>query len=171
MKRFKLILVALLALLLTNCKTIQYVPIETDTQVHIVDSVAIHYLDSIRIYEATRYRDMAWMGDTLRIRGQRSTAWAVADTTKEMLIGGLEEDKVEEKVRYVYRDREILKDSIRTVEKPVPVEVVKEVKVIPKFWMVFGIIGIVLSVLGITLGYFKLKSKGILSKILKSIKR
>ena len=41
-------------LLCGSCRTI-YVPVETDTSVSVKDSTAIHYIDSIRITEATRY--------------------------------------------------------------------------------------------------------------------
>ena len=145
------------AVAMQSCKTLQYVPVETDTQVHIIDSTAIHYLDSIRIYEATRYRDFAWMGDTLKLNGNRSRAWAVADTLKGAIVGEIEEDPVEEKTRIIYKDRVQYKDSIRSVEVPVPVEVTKEIKVIPKFWRVMGILGIILSCVLVGLGIFKLK--------------
>lgn len=159
------------AVLFTSCRTPQYIPIETGTTVHIVDSVAIHYLDSIRIFEATRYRDMGWLGDTLRIEGQRSRMYAVADTLKECLIGSLEEDKVEEKTRIVYKDKIIVKDSIRYEEKPVPVEVEKTVRYVPKFYRIFSIIGVFLTaVLGV-FGYLKLKGSGLFSKIVNLFKK
>lgn len=157
MKKFLLIIAV--ALGMAGCRTPQYVPIDTDTQVHVIDSVAIHYLDSIRIYEATRYRDMAWMGDTLRIEGQRSRMWAVADTTKEAMIGGLEEDKVEEKTKIIYKDRVEYRDSIRNVEVPVPVEVEKKVKVYPRWMVVLSLLGIVSTLVLGFLGYLKIKKK------------
>lgn len=162
MKKFLLIIAV--ALGMAGCKT-QYLPIETDTQVHVIDSVAIHYLDSIRIYEATRYRDMAWMGDTLRIEGQRSRMWAVADTTKEAMIGGLEEDKVEEKTKIIYKDRVEYRDSIRNVEVPVPVEVEKKVKFVPWYHKLLSGIGIISLLVVLVLAglkIIKLKTTGFL---------
>ena len=140
-----------------SCKTLQYVPVGTGTTVNVKDSTAIHWIDSVRIHEKTRYKDLAWLGDSLQIEGQRSRMWAYADTTKECLIGGLEEDEVQEKTRIIYKDRLVYKDSIRIEEKPVPVEVEKEVKVIPKFWRVMGILGIVLSCLFLFLGFLKIQ--------------
>ena len=114
---------------------------------------------------------MGWLGDTLRIEGQRSRMYAVADTLKECLIGSLEEDKVEEKTRIVYKDKIIVKDSIRYEEKPVPVEVEKTVRYVPKFYRIFSIIGVFLTaVLGV-FGYLKLKGSGLFSKIVNLFKK
>lgn len=165
MKKFFLIIGILAGIL--SCKTV-YVPVETDTQVHVIDSVAIRYLDSIRIYEATRYRDMAWLGQRLEIQGERSSMWAEVDTTKEAIIGGLEEQPYEEKTRIVWKDRIQYKDSLVYKEKPVPVEVKVPEPYIPRFWMVFGIIGIVLSCVLITIGIIKIKSGKFLKLFRKS---
>ena len=108
--------------------------------------------------------------DTLRIRGNRSEMTAWTDTTNNILNGSLEEDPQEEKTRIVYRDRWKVRDSLVFKEVPVPVEVTKEVKVIPKFLRVTGRFGIVCLVLLLAVigwkvyGFFK--GKDIL-KILK----
>ena len=136
-----------------------YVPLETDTQVHIKDSTVYNYIDSIRIHEKTRYRDFSWIGDTLKLNGNRSRAWAVADTLKGCLIGEIEEDKVEEKTRIVYKDRWKVRDSLVYVEKPVPVEIVKEKKVYPLWMIILSCLGIASTlVLGFEI-YLKLKKK------------
>jgi len=152
-------IVLLTIIIMTACSVIKPVPIETGTSVHVKDSTAIHYIDSVRIHEETRYRDMAWLGERLEIEGQRSRMWAEADTLKEILIGGLEEDEVEEKTRIVYRDRVEYRDSIRIEEKPVPVEKIVERKIIPRFWRFFGILGIILSCLLLFKVYLKVKEK------------
>lgn len=146
----KKLLILLTAILIGGCSVIKPVPIETGTTVHVIDSTIYHVIDSVRITEATRYKDMAWLGDTLKIEGNRSRMWAYADTTKEAVIGGLEEDKVEEKTRIVYKDRIEYRDSIVTKEVPVPVEVVKTVH--PKYekwlwiWSVLSFLGIALFI-------------------------
>ena len=163
MKKFFLIIA--LALGIAGCRTPQYVPIETDTQVHVIDSVAIHYLDSIRIYEATRYRDFAWMGDTLKLKGSRSRAWAVADTLKGAIVGEIEEDPVEEKTKIIYKDRVEYRDSIRNVEVPVPVEIEKKVKFVPWYHKLLsgvGIISILIVLILAALKIMKLKTTGFL---------
>lgn len=153
----KILVLFATALLLLGCKTIQYVPIETDTQVHIKDSTVYNYIDSIRITEATRYRDFSWIGDTLKLNGNRSRAWAVADTLKGCLIGEIEEDPVEEKTKIIYKDRIQYRDSIRNVEVPVPVEVIKEKKIYPKWLVLLSILGVISTmVLGFQV-YLKVK--------------
>ena len=131
------------------CKTV-YLPIETGTTVNVKDSTAIHYIDSIRIKEETRYKDFTGLLDTLKINGQRSRMWAAADTTRDALVGGLEEDSVEEKVKIIYKTKWMVKDSIRIEEKPVPypVEVVK--KEVPRWcWW-----SLVINILGLLTGAF-----------------
>ena len=155
MKRAIAILITALAI--GGCAVIKPVPIETGTTVHVIDSVAIHYLDSIRIYEATRYRDFAWMNDTLKLNGSRSRAWAVCDTLKGAITGELEEDPVEEKTRIVYKDKIVYKDSIRFEEKPVPVEIVKEKKIYPKWMIVLSILGVISTLVLGFIGYLKIK--------------
>lgn len=158
MKKIGMVIITALALI-TSCRTIQYVPVETNTDVHVKDSTIYNYIDSIRIHEATRYKDMAWLGDTLQIEGQRSRMWAVADTTKEVLLGGLEEDKVEEHSKIIYKDKIVVKDSIRTVEKPVPVEVIKEKKIYPKWMVILSILGITLSCFFLFKVYLRIKER------------
>jgi len=151
------------ALSLGGCKTIQYVPIRTDTQVEVKDSTVFHIKDSVRITERSRWKDYGGLLDTLKIRGNRSEMRAWTDTTNNILNGSLEEDPQEEKTRIVYRDRWKVRDSLVFKEVPVPVEVTKEVKVIPKFWRVTGIFGIVCLILLLTFagwkvyGFFKFR--------------
>ena len=153
----KAIITLIAALAIGGCAVIKPVPIETGTTVHVIDSVAIHYLDSIRIYEATRYRDFAWMNDTLKLNGSRSRAWAVCDTLKGAITGELEEDPVEEKTRIIYKDRVEYKDSL--VYKEVPIEVEKIEYKTPKWsWysLLFNILGVMVGALVI---YLKVKGK------------
>lgn len=155
----KLLITLITALAIGGCSTIKYVPVETNTEVHIKDSTIYNYIDSIRIHEATRYKDLAWLGDTLNIEGQRSRMWAVADTTKEVILGGLEEDPVEEKTRIIYKDRWKVRDSLVYVEKPVPVEIEKEIKVYPRWMIILSLLGIASTlVLGFQV-YLKIKRK------------
>lgn len=138
--------IMLLLLLVVGCGSVKTVPITTNTEVHYVDSVRYEIRDSVRITEATRYRDMAWLGDTLAIEGKRSSMWATADTAKGAIIGGLNEKEVEERTKVIYRDRWKTKDSLVFQDRPVPVEKIKVEKVVPKFWKFFGWVGM-LSVL------------------------
>lgn len=156
----------LLCLSVGGCKTV-YVPIETGTTVNVKDSIRWEIKDSVRITEATKYRDMAWLGDSLKIEGQRSKCWAVADTTRGAIVGGLEEDRVEEKTRIVYKDRWKVRDSI--VFKEIPVEVEKPVEIIkiPWIYKVLSAVGF-LSIIGIVLWVLwrYLRNKGLLVGLL-----
>ena len=151
MKRF---LTFLILVILTACGPIKHLPpAENNHSVEVRDSVRI--VDSVRIREATKYRDFAWLGDTLKIDGQRSHMWAVADTTKEAVIGGLEEDKIEEKTRIEYKDREV--HDTTYIKEPFPVEVEKVVA--PKLYpwsLAFNFL--FLAVIGLWI-YFKTKMK------------
>lgn len=167
-KMKKILTIFILILSIVSCKTV-YVPIQTDTSVNVKDSTVLNIKDSIRITEATKYRDMAWLGDTLRIRGQRSRMWAVADTVKEAIIGGLEEDKVEEHYKIIYKDRWKTRDSLVFKEVPVPVVETKIEKYIPK-WCYYSLVFSILVLLGLGLKYW-LKFKGIaIADILRKFK-
>ena len=141
-----------------SCGQIKYVTTESGTTVNVKDSTIYHYVDSVRIHEATRYKDMAWLGDTLKIDGKRSKAWAYADTSKEVLIGGLEEDEYKEKTKIVFKDRWHVRDSLVYVEKPVPVEITKEKKVYPKWMIILSFLGVISSMVLLFLGYLKMKN-------------
>ena len=123
-----------------SCRTI-YVPGGTTT-VNVKDSTIFHYVDSVRIHEATRYKEMGWLTDTARIKSSRGNiAWAVADTAGERLTLGLEEAPFEEKTRIIYKDRWNVRDSI--VYEPYPVEVTKEkiVKHVPWIYRILSLFG------------------------------
>lgn len=142
--------IMLLLLLVVGCGSVKTVPITTNTQVHYVDSVRYEIRDSIRIIERSRWKDYGGLLDTLRIRGNRSEMKAWTDTTNNILNGSLEEDPQEEKQRIIYRDRWKTKDSLVFQDRPVPYEVTKEVKIIPKFWIITGVFGIICMVLLLT---------------------
>lgn len=146
-----------------SCGQIKYVPVNTATQVEIKDSTVFHIKDSVRITERSRWKDYGGLLDTLKIRGNRSEMRAWTDTTNNILNGSLEEDPQEEKTRIVYKDRWKVRDSLVYVEKPIPVEVIKEVRTVPRFWTISGIFGIVCFVLLLTVigwkvyGFFKFR--------------
>ena len=141
-----------------SCKTV-YIPISNGTEINVKDSTVYHYIDSVLIKEATRYKDMAWLGDSLKIEGQRSRAWAIADTLKGCLLGGLDEDEVKEKVRIVYKDREVLKDT--TIYKEIPIEIPVETvkKVYPRWLVVLSILGVLSTAVLAFQAYLKIKKK------------
>ena len=130
----KIVEIGLLAAVIFSisaCRVI-YIPIETGSSVNVKDSTVVHYIDSVRIHEATKYKDIAWLGDTLKIEGQRSKMWSYADTTKEALIGGLEEQEIKEKTKIIYKDK--LKEVHDTTRIEIPIEIEKEVRITPKLY-------------------------------------
>ena len=148
------VLVCAVGLLCGSCGASSHLPREEVITTY-KDSTIFHILDSVRVTEATRYKDMAWLGDSLKLVGNHSRAWAVADTAKGALIGCLEEDKVEERYKIIYKDRIVKKDSL--VFKEIPVEVEKVKEVVPRWawWsLAFNILGILLGGLLI---YLKMK--------------
>lgn len=156
----KLLITLITALAIGGCSTMHYVPVETDTQVHIKDSTVYNYIDSIRIHEATRYKEMGWLTDTARIKSSRGNiAWAVADTAGERLTLGLEEAPFEEKTRIVYKDRIQYRDSIQYVEKPIEIPIETEVKVYPRWMIVLSLLGIASTLVLGFLVYLKIKKK------------
>ena len=137
-----------------SCGQIKYVPVET-TEVHYVDSTILHIKDSVRITERSRWKDYGGLLDTLKIRGNRSEMRAWTDTTNNILNGSLEEDPIEEHSKVIYKDRWKVRDSLVYVEKPIPVEITKEVRIVSRFWRVTGIFGIVCLVLLLTFAGWK----------------
>ena len=138
-----------------SCGVIKPVPVSTNTEVNVKDSLVINIKDSVRITERSVYKDYAGLLDTLRIKNGRASMTAWADTTHNLINGTLETEPQEEKTKIIYKDRGKLRDSLVFKEVPVPVEVTKEVKVIPKFWRVSGIFGIVCLVLLLTFAGWK----------------
>lgn len=150
-----------------SCGQTTHIP-TTSTTVEIKDSVEIHIRDSIRIVEKSRFKDIGWLGDTLRLAGTRSMAWAVADTTKGVLIGGLEEDRIEEHHSSTVKEKLVEVHDTTRIEVPVPVEITKEVRTVPwiyKFLSGVGLISILLLLVGLGLKIMKLKGTGFLKFI------
>lgn len=156
-----------------GCKTIQYVPIETGTTVHIKDSVALHIKDSVRVIEKSVYKDYAGLLDTLSISSPKASMRAWADTSRNLIAGELKTEPIEEKTKIVYKDRVEYRDSLVYKEVPVPVEVEKEVKYVPWYHRVLSGIGLI-SIL-ILLGFvcfkiWKLRGTGFIDKFKKIFK-
>lgn len=135
-----------------SCGTPKYLPVEAKTEVRYIDSLRIK--DSTVIHTQVLVKDYCDIPDTLRLQGEHSTATAYVDTSKNTLKGQLKEEPWKEKI--VYRDRIEYRDSIKTVEVPVPVEVVKEV--VPKWsWYSLVLNFVILLILLIRI-FMKLKT-------------
>lgn len=117
----------------------------------IKEETVVHYIDSTRWHDSTivsyltkeRYVDIRSIYDTLHLETSYATATAYVDTSYKALKGIIEnKDTVPVKTQIKWKERIVYKDSIRTVEKEIPVEVIKEVKVYPKTYWLFMAISI-----------------------------
>lgn len=145
-----------LGLSVASCGAAHHLPKE-ETVINYKDSTIFHILDSIRITEASRYKDWAGLLDTLTLKTEDGSVLSrsYCDTTRNILAGELEVKPRQEKTRIVYKDRIVKKDSL--VFKEIPVEVEKVKEVVPRWawWsLAFNILGILLIGLFI---YLKLK--------------
>ena len=120
-----------------SCRTIQYIPIETNTNVR--DSVITRIVDSTIYHHKTVNKDYSNLLDTLHIYGEHSSMTAYADTATFTIKGELEEDPYVEKI--VYKTRTEYRDSLVYVDNPYPVEVEKPVRYVPLIYKILSIIG------------------------------
>lgn len=161
MKRLLLKIGVLLCLLLPSCKTV-YLPSTSSTETHIKDSTVWNIKDSIRIYEATHYKEMGWLTDTLKVRTERGTEVTVyGDTLKELLSVDVKEKPIEEKTRIVYKDRLEYRDSIQVKKEYYPIEIEKEKKIYPRWMIVLSLLGVLSTLVLGFIGYLKIKKKRI----------
>ena len=159
MIKFRLPILLTIAIAATACGTLHNVPKE---EVHIVvkDSTVIHYKDSIQVIPIEKIVDIVPVYDSLKLETSLAEAVAFVDTTTHTLRGKIENKKG---AQFKYIEKVVWKEHRDTsyIEKPVPYEVVKKEKYIPKiFWysLVFSLI--VLLVFGVKI-YLKIKSGGI----------
>lgn len=141
MKRFfKYTALVFSALILTSCKTIQYVPVKEYVQVAVHDTTYLHRTDTLVQVPEVSLSDYINVDDTLRLEAPYASMTAWVDTSFNQLKGRLVQGgklpvQVVEKERVVYRD------SIVKQEIPVPVEVEKIVKKTPLLTKIMAWIG------------------------------
>lgn len=143
LKNTTFLLIAVVSTVLTvGCKTIQYVPVETIKEVHIKDSV--YFRDTlVRVeLEKARLADFVDLGDTLVLQTDLARSTAFLDSASGKLKGTLENIKRYAEKNVPLKEKVVYKDSVVTKEVPVPVEVEKVVKVVPWFFRVCTVIGL-----------------------------
>ena len=142
MKKVITILV-IAGLALSSCGLCHHIP-STSSTINVRDSVAVHWIDSIRVTEKSVYKDYTSLLDTLRIKVEgRASMAAWADTTHNVIAGELQTEPVTEKTKILYKDRIKEVHDTTKIEVPVKVEVEKIVKVVPKFWRITGVLGLI----------------------------
>lgn len=118
-------------------------PIKEETIVHYIDSISWHDSTVISYLTKERYVDIVKPLDTLKLETSYAKAEAYLDTANTVLRGTIEnKSDVPVKTQIKWKEKIVYKDSIRIVEKEVPVEVIKEVKVYPKTYWLFMAISI-----------------------------
>ena len=149
MKKIRLILCGLIAAtLLTACRTTQVAPKE-ETIVHYIDSTVWHDSTVITYIPKEVDADVVRPLDTLKLETTYAKAEAYLDTALNVLKGKIEnKPDVPVKTEIKWKEKIVYRDTIKTVEKPYPVD--NPVPYVPKFykWMtLFGIAVIGLWVL------------------------
>lgn len=145
----------LIAVFFTACKTIQYIPIETIKEVSVHDTTVLHRTDTLVQVPEVSISDFIDLKDTLIMRGTLSESRSWVDSTAMVLKGRLvQTGKIP--VQIVEKERVVYRDSLVKQEIPAPFEVEKIVKVVPWFWRVMSVIGI-LALAYIAFRFFVLK--------------
>lgn len=117
----------------STCGVSTHLPSDsTDTQVHIVDSIAWHDSTVLHHVYKERYNDYTSLLDTLNMSTTYSSFSSWIDTTNNVLKGKAENKDIDIPVKIKWKEKIVYRDSIRVVHEPYPVEVIKEVKT--HFW-------------------------------------
>ena len=142
MRRTLVYCVLLAVVFFTACTTVRYVPVRETEYVTVRDSV--YFRDTlVRIeLEKARVSDFVDVGDTLYMRTDLAASTAFLDTLDGKLKGTLRNimPYVEKPVQI--REKIVYRDSVRSVEVPVPVEIEKRVKYVPWYTKALAFIGI-----------------------------
>lgn len=130
-----IVILILLSVLFSGCRTIQYVPVKETQIVHVKDSVYLR--DTLVQYQVEKEYVRDWTGllDTLEMSTSYASSRAWCDTTRVILAGEIKNlDKMIE-VPVTVKERIVYRDSIVYKDVPVPVEVVKTVHPAYEKWL------------------------------------
>lgn len=138
--------IIIFSILLEGCGTIKYIPTHEETIIHQIDSIAWHDSTVFHHIYHEHYKDYAGPKDTLKLETSYSKFKAWNDSTLNILKGEAVNKEEDIPVKIKWKEKIVYKDSIKTKEVPVPVEIEKEVKYIPGFckftifWFILSII-------------------------------
>ena len=129
----------ILLFIVCSCGPVRYVPVENKETVNIRDSVVLRDSTVITYLQKEKIKEIVPELDTLVMESTYARSKSYLDTTTNTLQGTLEQlDSVPVKTKIVFKDRIITQEKI--VEKEIPVEVVREKKVTPKWiWWSLGL--------------------------------
>lgn len=130
-----IVILILLSVLFSGCRTIQYVPVKETQIVHVKDSVYLR--DTLVQYQIEKeyIRDFTGMLDTLCMETSYASARAWVDTSKAVLAGEIKNRENVINVPVSVKEKVIVKDSLVYKDVPVPVEVVKTVHPAYEKWL------------------------------------
>lgn len=150
----------ILLFIVCSCGPVRYIPIEKNETINIRDSVVLRDSTVITYLQKEKIKEIVPELDTLVMNTKYAKSISYLDTTTNTLQGTLEQlDSVPVKTKIVFKDRIITQEKI--VEKEIPVEVVREKKVTPKW--IWWSLGLNFLILVIFLLRLKLKSLNLFS--------
>lgn len=129
----------ILLFIVCSCGPVRYIPVNNKETVNIRDSVVLRDSTVITYLQKEQIKEIVPELDTLIMESTYARSKSYLDTTTNTLQGTLEQlDSVPVKTKIVFKDRIITQEKI--VEKEIPVEVVREKKVTPKWiWWSLGL--------------------------------
>lgn len=129
----------ILLFIVCSCGPVRYIPIAKNETINIKDSVVLRDSTVITYLQKEKIKEIVPELDTLVMNTKYAKSISYLDTTTNTLQGTLEQlDSVPVKTKIVFKDRIITQEKI--VEKEIPVEVVREKKVTPKWiWWSLGL--------------------------------
>lgn len=129
----------ILLFIVCSCGPVRYIPIAKNETINIRDSVVLRDSTVITYLQKEKIKEIVPELDTLVMNTKYAKSISYLDTTTNTLQGTLEQlDSVPVKTKIVFKDRIITQEKI--VEKEIPVEVVREKKVTPKWiWWSLGL--------------------------------
>ena len=126
---------------ISACCASRKVPTQTNTEthIHIVDSIAWHDSTVYHNIYKEYYNDYTSLLDTLNLETSYSEFKSYIDTSARLLKGEAKNKEIDIPVQIKWKEKIVYKDSIQTKEIPVPVEVTKEITKYPKsYWWFMG---------------------------------
>ena len=148
------------AIMITACGPIKEVPVKTEIIYR--DSIKVETrIDTVTAWKTKieTVRDYTGLLDTLKLSTANAEASVWIDTTHNVLTGSLKDKDVPVEVSVPVTETIHYRDSLVYVDKPYPVEVTKEIRIVPKFWRVSGVVGILSVILLLVFLFFKIKDK------------
>ncbi len=128
--------------IIIGCTKRIYIPVETTKYVAVHDTTTLR--DTTIKYEIEKQyvRDYTGLLDELVLETDYAIAKAHVDTTNNVLAGSIENKQKTINMNAKLEYRTVYRDSIIYEQVPYPVVEEKIVKVVPLFWRIMSVVGI-----------------------------